>query len=938
MHAAFELTAFYKPHGPLTKVISLTDTGELVSDGSACLMSRGTAARVQFASLTEFARHIAELDSSSAIALGRLRLDLPGSVEITTKAGLNGSSAAVARTQDFIGFAAAQPAVMLLDYDTKFTPLVMQQKIAAAGGFAVALYQVIPEFATAAAVYRNSTSAGISRTDTEAPIAGKDGVHLYILVQDGTDIERALKALQARCWLKGYGWLGISAAGSALTRSLVDVSVYSPERLVFEGRPILRPPLAQDQAGRRPLVREGTPLDTRAVIPDLDSSEQNQLNALLAAARREMRAELAAAKEGFIRRHAAALVERGVAEPHARRIATRFSEQMLLPDVELEFDDPDLAGTTVLDVIRDPERFIGETLSDPVEGPEYGRCKARIMQRGDGSLWIHSFAHGRTVYDLKYDDAHLRQALADVEAKHRPEAFAKLSQTAELTTVEAAQLRKDVAEACGVGLRAVDKLLRDASRAQHKAGREAADASAAANDILDPGAPLVSATQLVAYAFTREGCRTLQHQQGDFYRWDNTHYRPIRRDGIVTRIYRFLEPARRISKTGSVVPFDPDRKKVGDVTEALAAVCHLPSELTFPAWLNSAGQAVSAAEIMPCRNGLLHWPTQTLLAHTPQFFNLTALPYSYQPDAPQPVEWLRFLTTLWPADQESIDTLQEVFGLALTPNTAYQKLFLLLGPARSGKGTIARVLTALLGRDAVAGPTVASLGERFGLQGLIGKSLAIIADARVSGRADVQVLVERLLAITGEDLMSVPRKNTTDWVGKLLVRFIILTNELPRLADVSGAIASRFIILRLIESFYGREDLELEERLMAELPGILNWSLAGLGRLTQRGRFVQPSSSAELIDDLLVLASPIRAFIQDCCVTGVGTSVDCDMLFHAWRTWCNRSGRWHVGDIQLLGRNLRSVLPALAVVRPRDPTGNPRRRVYQGIGLCDDRA
>jgi hypothetical protein len=50
-------------------------------------------------------------------------------------------------------------------------------------------------------------------------------------------------------------------------------------------------------------------------------------------------------------------------------------------------------------VLANPDRFVGETLADPLEGIEYGRCKAKIMRRADGSLWIHSFAHGRTVYE-----------------------------------------------------------------------------------------------------------------------------------------------------------------------------------------------------------------------------------------------------------------------------------------------------------------------------------------------------------------------------------------------------------------------------------------------------------------------------------------------------------------------------------------------------------
>ena len=62
-----------------------------------------------------------------------------------------------------------------------------------------------------------------------------------------------------------------------------------------------------------------------------------------------------------------------------------------------------------------------------------------------------------------------------------------------------------------------------------------------------------------------------------------------------------------------------------------------------------------------------------------------------------------------------------------------QKLIALIGPSRSGKGTIAGVLTQLLGGGNVGNPTMDNLSTNFGLSPLIGKPLAIISDARLGG-------------------------------------------------------------------------------------------------------------------------------------------------------------------------------------------------------------
>jgi putative DNA primase/helicase len=321
------------------------------------------------------------------------------------------------------------------------------------------------------------------------------------------------------------------------------------------------------------------------------------------------------------------------------------------------------------------------------------------------------------------------------------------------------------------------------------------------------------------------------------------------------------------------------------------------------------------------------------MTHTPAYFSVNAVDYPYDPAAREPTAWLTLLHSLWPRDAESIETLQELFGLLLTPNTMHQKAFLLVGPKRSGKGTIARVLSGVLGRENVAGPTLSSLAQNFGLAPLIGKPLAIISDARLGGRTDVQVVVERLLSITGEDWLSVDRKFMPAWNGQLPTRFLILSNELPKLGDASGAIASRFIVLRLIQSFYGREDLSLTQKLLAEAPGILLWAMAGRERLAARGHFRKPATARQAVEELSDLASPVGAFIRDWCIVDPHHCVECEVLYEAWTRWCEEQHRDHPGTIQNFGRDLRAVVPGLEVVQPRDSKTGRRLRYYQGVGL-----
>ena len=90
-------------------------------------------------------------------------------------------------------------------------------------------------------------------------------------------------------------------------------------------------------------------------------------------------------------------------------------------------------------------------------------------------------------------------------------------------------------------------------------------------------------------------------------------------------------------------------------------------------------------------------------------------------------------------------------------------------------------------------------------------------------RWDVQVAVERLKAISGEDAISVRRMRTTPLeLAKMPLRFVIMANELQTLIDPTGALASRWLYLFTKKSFLGKEDMNLEDKLTAELPGIFN--------------------------------------------------------------------------------------------------------------------
>lgn len=428
---------------------------------------------------------------------------------------------------------------------------------------------------------------------------------------------------------------------------------------------------------------------------------------------------------------------------------------------------------------------------------------------------------------------------------------------------------------------------------------------------LDINAPKGIARRLVQEKFTAGDERTLQRYDQDFYVWHRNRYDRLTEEEIRAEVSNYLED-RFCLRNKKLARIKPNQALVSNVVDSLkvVALARLPDGA--PAWLDHAEDLPPPDELLAVKNGLLHLPSRSLLENTPNFFNLHAASVSYDPDSLCPL-WTEFLNQLWPSDPQSHEALQDWFGYALSGKTNLQKMLLIVGPRRSGKGTIGRVLTELLGRNSVAGPTLASLGRDFGRQALINKSLALISDARIDPRSQ-RSLVEHLLTISGEDKVEVNRKYKEPWEGRLKTRIMILTNPPFELRDETSVVLSRFLVLELVRSFLGEEDVDLERKLAAEAPGILNWALDGYARVILRNKFIQPESAAELIDELEVEAAPVKGFVDECLIIDSLGQVPRDDLYEVWRSWCHQR-QIEPGTRALLGGALRAACPQVGTRR-----------------------
>lgn len=430
-----------------------------------------------------------------------------------------------------------------------------------------------------------------------------------------------------------------------------------------------------------------------------------------------------------------------------------------------------------------------------------------------------------------------------------------------------------------------------------------------------PSRPMAVARELMDL---RE--KPLRWWQGAYYEHQGRHWTETSDDLIRQWIYQATEHATYTGADGKGEPatkgWNPTAGKVANVHDALSR--------------GVVQQRDDPVAVMAMTNGVLDPADRQLVAHSADRFNLSCLPFAYDPDARCP-QWLDFLESSLPGDRQAHETIAEWMGYVLSGRTDLHKIGVLVGPPRCGKGTISRVLKAMIGQDGWAAPTLARLGSEFGLQSLIGKGLAVMGDVRWTSKHVIEA-VPIMLGVSGEDGFTVPRKHIGDWIGKLPTRLMLMSNDAPVFTDTSGALAGRMVYVAFHRSFLGAEDLTLERRLMTELPGILNWSLDGLDRVAKLGTFTQSAASEELREEVDRDSSPVKAWVDDRCVIDATSEFTLDSLLSSYRDWLAAENMLLSPSLNRLSRDLRSAFgdQGVTVERKSNGTGG-KHRVVTGI-------
>ncbi len=243
--------------------------------------------------------------------------------------------------------------------------------------------------------------------------------------------------------------------------------------------------------------------------------------------------------------------------------------------------------------------------------------------------------------------------------------------------------------------------------------------------------------------------------------------------------------------------------------------------------------------LLNVENGTLDLRSGELQPHRRDDFLTKLAPVAFDPTALCPT-WLRFLERIFCADDSLIQFIQRAVGYALTGDTQEQCLFLLHGTGANGKTTLLEAIRALMGDYARTADFATFLAKNHDA---IRNDLAALKAARLVSASEVERgrrLNEPLVKqLTGGDRITARFLHAEFFEFAPQFKLFLAANHKPEIRGMDEGIWRRVRLIPFeVMIPTGQQDKSLGEKLLTELPGILNWLIAGC--LAWQRRWLQP--------------------------------------------------------------------------------------------------
>ena len=328
-------------------------------------------------------------------------------------------------------------------------------------------------------------------------------------------------------------------------------------------------------------------------------------------------------------------------------------------------------------------------------------------------------------------------------------------------------------------------------------------------------------------------------------------------------------------------------------------------------------------KLLAVRNGIINLTTGEFREGDPSDYLTQSAATYFDPNA-KAERWERFISEIFLGNDELVSFIQRAVGYTLTGMTREQIFFFCHGTGANGKGTFLKTLGALLGDYArVASFSTFTKDRTEGshkddLMALEGSRYVYAQEAKPVG----ELAADTLKNLAGEDDITGSRKfeHTRTFTPKFKVW--LAANNKPKIKDPTDGFWRKVVLIPFEAKFKNHPDLELKEKLLAELPGILNWCLEGVRAYLHYG-LDKPDICKQEAQMWRGDNDPLIDFLETCKI-GDGLEVQISALYSEYENFCRLSAQKPVSLT-----TFSPLMEAHGFKRQRRRTG----RFFVGIGL-----
>ena len=804
-----QFSVITKDVGILTKSYAL-ENGDLKKDSSQCYLDKGTVEMVA----TDFSmlpKILDNLTTNQAITHGIALEAVQGPVPIVSRRLLAATPGAITRTLD--KFFWPEEGIIMFDYDPMpgTTPLNKLELIAA-------LRSLDPQLEKAAMVWRPSASSNIVGEDGTV-YAGIKNQRVYIPYKNPGGMETFIQHLFRSAWDKELGYIFITAAGIPLPRCIFDMAVFSPERLDFAAGGYCKAGLIQQKIFSVYIPGEVVDLD---YVEDTVDNLRHEMS--ISAAKRESEGDISVKRAEYIKQQAENIVERqGVTKARAKAIVESRLDHKLLPGDVIYSDD--MEPIPIRDIIDNPDEYNGRIIRDPLE-PDYGASKAKIFVDDEG-ICIHSFAHGKQVYRLKYDTEFIVQKLIGMSPEELESSWKEQYKNLEVTPIGKEKIAKMLGKEMGVSKAAVLAEMKGIDTKVEESKKD----------------PLLTHNEMAKGVIASLGNNVVA-TEGSLYSFEGTRW--VKRP-----------PSAAMDKVITMYDGCELCKSVGNYRSVTG---HIIDLLDQPSFFSELPPVVATQDS--------YWRLNTkdkIVEKVPINKNLRVrfvLPFESSEEK-NPRMFLTFLEWAFEKDPTQIPLIQEVMGAVFfgVLTRVWQKAILFKGVGQNGKSTLLDIILGLMPKEFISAVSPDKFADDNHRIMLAGKLLNICPELE-KGKALPSAAFKSIVDAGVITARAVYERAAT---FESTAAHLFSANHRLVLNDDSKGMRRRWLFFSFDNVVADKDRVSGMARTIvkSEAAQIFNWAMDGVARLYSNNGFTETKSNEKIAGQTFIGQSPLQDFLVD---------------------------------------------------------------------------